>query len=86
MSYIAGTEPANRKFNGKEAMVRIGHAESQAKQVLDNFRDYVRGANTLYKEVLENTARQLEETEQRTLQQKIAEEERRQRMLKNLRS
>ncbi len=86
MSYIAGTEPANWRFNGREAMVRIGHAESQAKQVLNNFRDYVRGANALYKEVLENTARQLEETEKRALQQKIAEEERRQRMLKNLRS
>ncbi len=86
MSYIAGTEPANWRFTGKEAMVRMGHVESQAKQVLNNFRDYVRGANALYKEVLENTARQLEENEKRALQQKIAEEERRQRMLKNLRS
>jgi hypothetical protein len=86
MSYIAGTEPANWRFTGKEATVRVGHAESQAKQVLNNFRDYVRGANALYKEVLENTARQLEENEKRALQQKIAEEERRQRMLKNLRS
>jgi serine/threonine protein kinase len=86
MSYIAGTEPANWRFTGKEATVRIGHAEGQAKQILNNFRDYVRGANALYKEVLENTARQLEENEKHALQQKIAEEERRQRMLKDLRS
>jgi serine/threonine protein kinase len=86
MSYIAGTEPANWRFIGKEAGVRIGHAEGQAKQVLNNFRDYVRSANALYKEALENAARELEEAEKRGLQQRIAEEERRQRMLKNLKS
>jgi serine/threonine protein kinase len=86
MSYIAGTEPANWRFAGNEAKVRIGHAENSAKQILNNFRDYVRGANVLYKEVLENAAKQTEENEKRALQQKIAEEERRQRLLKNLRS
>jgi serine/threonine protein kinase len=85
MSYIAGTEPANWNFRGKEATVTIRHVEGQVQQVLDHFKDYVRGANTLYRELLEQAALQREESEKRELQQAIVEEERRQRILNNLR-
>jgi serine/threonine protein kinase len=84
MSYIAGTEPANWSFNAIEATVRLSHVESQVQQVLNNFKDYVRSANVLHRELLEQTARQREENERRALQEAIAEEERRQRILNSL--
>ena len=84
MSYIAGTEPANWSFNGNETAVRLGHVESQVQQVLNHFKDYVRSANVLHRELLEQTARQRDENERRALQEAIAEEERRQRILNSL--
>ena len=84
MSYITGTAPANWSFNGNEATVRLSHVESQIQQVLNHFKDYVRSANVLHRELLEQTARQREENERRALQEAIAEEERRQRILNSL--
>jgi hypothetical protein len=81
MSYIAGTEPANWSFNGNKATVRVSHVEGQIQQVLNHFKDYVGSANVLHRELLEQTARQREENERRALQEAIAEEERRQRIL-----
>lgn len=84
MTYIAGTEPANWAFNGNEASVRLSHVESQIQQVLNHFKDYVGSANGLHFELLKQAASQREENERRTLQQAIAEEERRQRILNSL--
>ena len=84
ITFIHGTEPANWRFSGNEAMVGLSNVESQAKQVLNHFRDYVTGANALYKESVELAALKLEEDQKRALAQQIAEEERRQRILKSL--
>ncbi|SRR6266566_2457318 len=84
MSFIPGTEPANWSFDGKEAQVTISHVEGYAQQVLNHFKDYVGSANAAYREYVENAARQQEENERRALQQQIAEEENRQRILSQL--
>lgn len=85
MTFFRGTEPANWTFSGKEARVVIHHIEAYAQQVLNHFKNYVDSANATYRQFVENAARQSEENERRTLQQRIAEEEKRQQLLSQLR-
>jgi len=86
VTFIAGTEPANWRFKGKEAMVmgHRSHIDMNAQMILNNFKDYVQSANELYRQHLEETARQREENERRAIREKIAEEERRQKIRSKL--
>jgi serine/threonine protein kinase len=85
LTYLAGTEPANWQFRGNEASVSLyPHLEAQAQMILNNFKEYVRGANDVYRQHVEAIMRARDETERRALQQRISEEERRRRLLGNL--
>jgi hypothetical protein len=85
MTYLPGTEPANWQFRGNEASVSLySHQEGNAQMKLNNFKEYVRGANDIYRHHVEVVARKREEDERLALQQRIAEEERRRRLLGNL--
>jgi len=81
MSFIQGTEPANWSFHGNQASVPINNMERYAQQVLNHFKNYVASANAAYREFVENTAHRQEENERRALERQIAEEEKRQRIL-----
>src|SRR6266567_417375 len=78
-SFVAGAEPANWKFDKKEAVVALHthRIEAEARSVLKHFDSYVDHANSLFREHLENIARQREEAERRNLQERIEEEKRR---------
>jgi serine/threonine protein kinase len=86
MSFFPGTEPANWSFSGNEAKVMIGHIEGYAQQVLNHFKNYVSSANAAYREHMEHAAHQREENERRALQQAVAAEEKRQRILSQLKT
>ena len=60
-------------------------APATAQNIIDLFKSYVDSANMKFRQNLENESRQREEARRRDLQQQIAAEERRQRILGPLR-
>jgi serine/threonine protein kinase len=84
VSFIIGTEPQSWIFRGKQASVHVGHIETSAQLVLNNFKNYVQAANTLYKEFVEQSALRQEKDERAALRERIAQEERRQKILNDL--
>jgi eukaryotic-like serine/threonine-protein kinase len=84
--FFGGCEPPNWSFSGTEASVSPPRhvLDTAAQHIVDHFKSYIESANVAYRQQLENHARQQEEAEKRTLQERIAEEERRQRILQNL--
>lgn len=85
-AYVSGAAPENWKFNQDKATVSLhpNHLERQSKLILDNFKIYVERANALYQQQVEREARQREEDERRSLKEQIIKEERRQRILRDL--
>ena len=85
-SSLPGTQPANWSFNGTVASVCPPQQvlDSYAQQVVNHFKQYVEGANAGYLRSLEREARLREDAEKSALRQRIVEEERRQRILQNL--
>jgi serine/threonine protein kinase len=85
-SSFQGTEPANWRFFRTEAIATVPRhlLDRYAQTIVDHFKNYVASANAVYRQLLEQQARQREEAEKRAVQEAIAEEERRQRILQNL--
>jgi len=73
-SYQYGSEPRNFSFRGKVAQVG---ASIGADTVAANFPDYVRKANTAYKEWKESTARKQEQQMRAELQERVNRERKR---------
>lgn len=85
-SFVADAEPANWSISGKEAVLRFHpqRFEAEAKLISEYFKGYVENANALYLQHLQAAARQREANEAQALRERIAEEERRQRILSKL--
>ncbi|HVS86612.1 MAG TPA: serine/threonine-protein kinase [Candidatus Acidoferrum sp.] len=85
-TFVQGAEPANWNFTRDEARVRVHprHLELEAQMMLDYLKQYVQSANTTYLQHLEFAVRQREADQRRTLQEEIAQEQRRQRIISKL--
>jgi hypothetical protein len=85
-AFVQGAEPANWKFIRDEARVRVQprRLELEAQMILDYLKQYVQSANTTYRHHLEYALRQREEDQRRSLQEQVAQEQRRQRILGKL--
>jgi hypothetical protein len=85
-AFVAGAEPANWKFNRREAAVDLQpqRLEGEARSVLAHFDSYVENANALFREHLENVERLRQESFDRILREGVEEEQRRQRILSSL--
>lgn len=85
--FVAGAEPANwRIFENKAALAfHPQRLEAESPLIFEHFKNYVQNANALYTEHLESEARRQQLDEERALRERIAEEERRQRILSKLR-
>jgi serine/threonine protein kinase len=87
-NFVQGAEPANWNFIRDEARVRVQprRLELEAQMILDYLKQYVQSANTTYHQHLEFAVRQSEADQKRSLQEGIAQEQRRQRILGNLKT
>jgi hypothetical protein len=85
-AFVPGAEPPNWKFTEMEATVTVNpkRLEGEARQVLNHFDSYVENANVSYSQYLEAVVRQNEEAANLAVREKIADEERRLRILANL--
>jgi hypothetical protein len=85
-AFVAGAEPANWKFNRREAAVDLHpqRLEGEAHSVLAHFDSYVENANALFREHLENVERLRQENLNRFLREGVEEEQRRQRILSSV--
>ncbi|CAG0947515.1 serine/threonine protein kinase, bacterial [Anaerolineae bacterium] len=81
-SYYRGKEPVNFGFHENTASIAI--EEQFAQKMTDMFKDYLNRANEEYKRMMFEQKHQKERAERQTLQNKIQEEEKRQRILKNV--
>lgn len=81
--YYHGYEPNHFEFRDNSTSVRI--EEQFVQKMIDMFKDYIRKANENYKRMMLEQKRQKEMAERQALQQRIEEEERRQRVLRNAR-
>jgi serine/threonine protein kinase len=81
--FIVGKEPANFQFYLHTAVIPA--TERQVQMLVDYFKSYVEKANLDYREHVRNTQLKREEAMRRDLQERIAREERRQRVLKSTR-
>jgi hypothetical protein len=85
-AFVAGAEPANWSFTRDQARVRIHprRLELEAQMILDYLKQYVQSANATYLKHLEWAVRRHEEDQKQSLQEQIAQEQRRQRILNKL--
>jgi hypothetical protein len=85
-AFVQGAEPANWNFIRDEARVRVyaQRLELEAQMILDYLKQYVQSANTTYLQHLEFAVRQREADQRRSLQEEIAQEQRRQRIIGKL--
>src|SRR5260370_40459742 len=85
-AFVLGAEPANWNFIRDEARVRVyaQRLELEAQMILDYLKQYVQCANTAYLQHLEFAVRQHEADERRSLRERIAQEQRRQRIIGKL--
>lgn len=81
--YMMGSEPQAFAFSADQATLR-GVEEQNAKTIVTHFKDYLKLANQGYKEFIERIQQQEERQERKRLAAEIAEEEKRQRILKNI--
>src|SRR5258708_7185272 len=85
-TFVEGAEPANWNYIRDEARVRgqPRRLELEAQMILDYLKQYIQNANTRYLQHLEFAVRQREADQKRSLQEKIAQEQRRQRIIGKL--
>jgi len=85
-TFVQGAEPANWNFIRDEARVRVQprRLELEAQMILDYLKQYVQSANATYLKHLEYAVHQREENQKRSLQEKIDQEQTRQRILSKL--
>jgi hypothetical protein len=85
-AFVQGAEPANWNFIRDEARVRVQprRLELEAQMIFDYLKQYVESANATYLKHLEYAVRQREENQKRSLQEKIDQEQKRQRILSKL--
>lgn len=81
-SSLGGFGPERFPFSGDKAT--IGCPERLVQQIIDYFKGWLPRANTVYKERIERELREIEQAERLKLQQELAEEEARQRVLRNV--
>lgn len=84
--FTAGAEPVNWKFDEKEAMLRFDpqRLESESPAIFEYLKSYVQNANAQYVGHLYAKAREREADQTKALQEEIAEQERRRRILAKL--
>jgi YbbR domain-containing protein len=82
-TYIPGKHPGQFTFIGNEA--RIAAQESEVQKVIDYFKGWLPQANRIYEETVRREKLEAEERQRKQLQKEIEEQERRQRILTNIR-
>lgn len=84
-TYIPGVcEPRLFRFELDKAFLSIPEYSKPDQGVVDLFKQYVKNANSKYKEILKRQQREKEIAEERKLQKELEEEKKRQEFLKNL--
>lgn len=80
---LMGKGPERFAISGNRAVINA--RESEIQQVIDIFKEWIPRANQKYEEMLRKEKAEVEAQQRRQLQGEIAEQERRQRVLKNVR-
>ena len=78
-SALMGHEPSRFTFNGDTALMAVG--EQYVQQIVDHFKNYLATANSDYERLLTQQQRRAEDVEWRRLQNELAREEQRKRIL-----
>jgi serine/threonine protein kinase len=79
---LMGKGPGAFKIHGDKAVIEA--AENQVQKIIDYFNDWLPVANRVYEQRIRREKEQAEEKQRKELERQIAEQEARQRVLKNI--
>ncbi len=79
---VLGKGPEAFKIGGDKAV--IGATENEVQKIIDYFNDWLPAANRVYEQRIRREKEQAEEKQRKELERQIAEQEARQRVLKNI--
>lgn len=81
-SNIMGKDPGAFSFSGKTA--RINAREQEIQDIINHFKNWIPAANIKYVETIRKEMNEVAENERKRIQKEIEEQERRQRIIKNV--
>ena len=80
---ILGKGPENFKIGGDSAIVHAD--ENEVQKIIDYFNGWLPAANRVYEQLIRREKEEAEKNQRKELELQIAEQEARQRVLKNIR-